>query len=202
LPTTSLDDESRDVGDFFIRQLFAEGRHAATAVGDLLDRAFFGLRQWHFPQVGTAGATVPFFTVTAGAVFGEDRSARGRIATAFGTTLGFADGFLFLGAFFRSAFLAADVCSVAAVALGRFDLLVGVLELVLVVLLVFHGVADREGGGADDEDREPDDHQGKRSAGELLRFETDEGDDDRRDGQDAAAEVKESLVVHKAALIL
>lgn len=93
----------------------------------------------------------------------ERRRGAGTTLGAFGAALDFADGFLFLRAFFRRGFFAADVGGVSGpVPLLGFDLFVGQRQLVLLVFTLFGRVADSEGGGTDDEDREPDDDQGER----------------------------------------
>src|SRR6185437_6523022 len=96
-----VNDVRGDVFDFFFRQDAAERRHPAAAVGDLLDRAFFGLRERHRRQIRATVAAVAGGAVTGRAVFGEDDGSR------FGVTAGRgfrAFGFASFGfrAFFRA----------------------------------------------------------------------------------------------------
>ena len=87
-------------------------------------------------------------------------------------------------------------------ALALFDLLGRLLELVSLVLLLGSRVTHGEGRGADDKNSEPDDDQGERLPGEVLRLKAEEGDDQGRNGKDAAADVEESLAIHGAVVIL
>jgi len=87
-----------------------------------------------------------------------------------------------------------------AVLLGL-EHLVGVLELVLTVFLVFLRVEHREGAGADRADREHENHDDAQPAGEFLGFESDKADHDGRDGQRDPDYVKNGLL-HEAGGIL
>src|SRR6202012_3395557 len=77
-----LGDVGGDVFNFFFGQDAFERGHPAAAVGDLLDRARFVLRQRHRRQVRAAVAAVTSGAVAGGAIFGEDDGAR------FGVTAG------------------------------------------------------------------------------------------------------------------
>src|SRR4051812_24109573 len=162
-----------------------------------------------FDVQGSAGAAPRSFLLAALAALRA--AGLGRLhALSFLRAFSRADWFFFLdrafGFFFGLFFLllrfaaeGAAFVFVGARGLAFFDLFAGLLELGGLGALLILRVQDGEGGGADDEDREPEEDQRQGPARKVLQFEADDADRDRRKGEDDPAEIEESFVAHLAA---